>query len=267
MKRRISDTIVIRRLFRLVMIALGVVGLAMPVMAQDRKPEKPKLEISPGIAQLVDRTPFDRVYLDEVNKYATLDIVPPLEIPSDPLPQRGVLVFSLIDNDEYRLEVPWGRIIDYKTFNDLLLEESELLLEKENYARAFRNLLYVYDHGNSNDKELKKQLKRILVKDALENFKNGNFKLALSIFEDVYRSDPNFTIDRVKPIVMIQRGYSRMIDKRFSQGDYEGVRAVLSTVELKYGDANHGFEEGMDRETLCEEPGVLCSSAKCGRIG
>lgn len=236
MNPSISNLIRNRRLFHLAIIVFAVVGGTTPITAQDSKPQKPKLEISPGIAQLVDRTPFDRVYLDEVNKFSTLDIIPPLEIPSDPLPTNGILVFSLVDNDEYKLEVPWGRVIDYKTFNDLLLEEAELLLEKENYARAFRNLLYVYDHGNQDDKQLKKQLKRILVKDAMYNFNSGNFKLALSIFEDVYRSDPNFTFDRIKPIIMIQRGYSRMIDKRFSLGDYEGVRAVINTVELLYGD-------------------------------
>lgn len=236
MNRRISDTIGNRRLIRLILFALGIFGWVVPATAQDRKPEKPKLEISPGIAQLVDKTPFDRIYLDEANKYETLDIIPPLEIPTNPLPKRGVLVFSLAEIDEYKLEVPWGRVIDYKTFNQLLLEEADLLLEKENYARAFRNLLYVYDHGNRDDRKLKKQLKEILVKDGKYNFDNGNFRLALSIFEDVYRSDPNYEINRVKPIVMIMKGYSRMIDRRFSQGDYEGVRAVLSTIELKYGD-------------------------------
>ena len=231
MNQRILDTSWSRSTLRLAIVAVAMVGFAIPLNAQ-----KPELEISPGISQLVDREPFDRIYLDEVNEFATLDIVPPLEIPTKPLPDRGVLVFKLIDNDEFDLEVPWGRVIDYKTFNELLLEEAELLLEKNNYARAFRNLLYVYDHGRKNDAGLRKQLQKILIADANENYENGNYQLALSIFEDVYRTDPKATFGRIRAIVMIQRGYDRMIKRRFENGDYEGVRAVLSTVELKYGD-------------------------------
>ncbi|MDB4778197.1 ABC transporter substrate-binding protein [bacterium] len=198
--------------------------------------QQPKLEISPGNAQLVDKEPFDQVFLDKSNEYAVLDILPLVRIPSKPFPDRGTLVFELSGNDEFKLELPWVSIIDYKSFKDLLLEEAELLLEAENYARAFRNLLYVYDRGGKNDPALRKQLRRVLIRDGKENFESGNHSLALSIFEDIYQTT-NERIDNTRPIDMIMRGYDLMISERFDRGEYEGVRVILSTVERKYGDA------------------------------
>ena len=99
--------------------------------------QKPKPEISPSDSQLVDRIPFDRVYLNEDNNFATVDIVPPEKIPTRPLPKRGALEFEWVEDDEYRLEVPWGAVIDYKTFNELLLEESQLLVEQKDYCLLY----------------------------------------------------------------------------------------------------------------------------------
>ena len=200
--------------------------------------QKPKTKISPVDAQLVDKEPFDRVYLDEFNEFATLDIVPPEKIPPKPLPERGALVFEWIEDDEFRLELPWRAIIDYKTFNDLLLEEADLLLARKEYARGFRNLLFVYDHGGDSDPKLEASLREILLLDGKRNFDTGNYSLALSIFEDAYVRAPangGPRIGNVAAIDMIMQGYGRLLEKRFNLGDYGGVRSVLDTIENKYG--------------------------------
>ena len=200
--------------------------------------QKPKLEISPIAAQLVDKEPFDRVYLNKDNQFATLDIVPPEKIPSKPLPERGALEFEWVEDDEYRFEVPWGDVIDYKTFNELLLEEAQLLLTEKDYSRSFRNLLFVFDHGGKGDAQLEQSLRAALLQDGKRNFDQGNYSLALSIFEDAYRREPNNggpRIGNVKAIDMIMKGYSRLLKKRFDAGEFNGVRSVLNSVELKYG--------------------------------
>ncbi len=208
---------------------LLVVWLVAPGVGQHAE-----LEISPGNEQLVDKEPFDRVFLDKKNKFATLDILPLERIPTT-FPDRGTLVFELSGNDEFKLELPWVSIVDYKSFEDLLLEEADLLLEDENYARAFRNLLYVYDRGGKNNPELREQLQRVLIRDGKANFEAGNHSLALSIFEDIYRTSGD-VIDNTRPIDMIMRGYDLMVEERFARGEYESVRVILSTVERKYGD-------------------------------
>ena len=201
--------------------------------------QKPKLEISPSDGQLVDREPFDRIYLNADNEFATVDIVPPEKIPTRPLPKRGALEFEWIEDDEFRLEVPWGDVIDYKTFNDLLLEESELLIAQKDYSRSFRNLLFVFDHGGNVDPKLENSLREILLLDGKRNFDQGNYSLALSIFEDVYQRAPKNggpSIGNVKAIDMIMEGYGLLLKKRFDAGELSGVRAVLDAVERKYGD-------------------------------
>ena len=200
--------------------------------------QKPKPEISPDDAQLVDRIPFDRIYLNDDNKFATVDIVPPEKIPTRPLPKSGVLKFEWVEDDEYRLEVPWGAVIDYKTFNELLLEESQLLVEQKNYSRSFRNLLFVFDHGGDADPQLENSLRENLLLDGKRNFDLGNYSLALSIFEDAYQRAPangGPSIGDVKAIDMIMEGYGLLLKKRFDAGDLSGVRAVLDAVERKYG--------------------------------
>jgi ABC-type transport system substrate-binding protein len=212
------------------LMGLLLIGWALPVAAQ-----KPKTEISPGNAQLVDKEPFDRIYLDEFNEYATLDVVPLENIPTKPYPNNGMLVFEWVEDDEFKLEVPWGNVVDYRTFNDLLLAEADLLREKQEYSRVFRNLLYVYDNGNRDDIDLEKQLQRILVLDADQNFENKNYGLALSIFEDVYRSGRSGNF-KGKVINRIMQCYDLMVQTRFDDGEYEGCRAVLTAVERNYGD-------------------------------
>ncbi len=103
---------------------LLVVWLVAPGVGQHAE-----LEISPGNEQLVDKEPFDRVFLDKKNKFATLDILPLERIPTT-FPDRGTLVFELSGNDEFKLELPWVSIVDYKSFEDLLLEDQfQLYLE------------------------------------------------------------------------------------------------------------------------------------------
>lgn len=227
-----SSLVGLRWSLRTVALILLVGVLVRPAVAQTKKKE---LEISPATNQLVDKTPFDRIYLDEFNDFVTMDIVPPEKIPPRPLPKNGMLVFEWVEDNEYMLDVPWGNVLEYKTFNDLLLEETDLLLKEKDYARAFRNLLFVYDHGGEGDKALEKQLQRILVLDGKQNFEQKNYSLALSIFEDVYQRGVK-RIDQIQPIVMIMRGYDLMVEKRFNKGEYEGVRAVLDAVERRYGD-------------------------------
>jgi hypothetical protein len=48
-------------------------------------------------SDLVDQDPFDRIYLDDLNQFATMDVVPLPEIPRKPFPQNGYLIFDLMD--------------------------------------------------------------------------------------------------------------------------------------------------------------------------
>ncbi len=219
--------------FRLALLVAAAMGISSSLWAQN---EKPPLELSSPDNQLVDQEPFHRVYLDEYNDFAVLDIERPEKDPPKPIPTSGILVFEWLEDDEFTLEVPWSRVIEYKTFNDMLLEEADLLLSERNYSRAFRNLLYVYDNGGRSNRELESKLRKVLLLDANQNFQSQNYGLALSIFEDVYQRNPSQQIGNVKAINQIMKCYGLMLQSRFDDGNYDGVRFVMDSVSRRYGD-------------------------------
>lgn len=193
--------------------------------------------------ELVEREPFDLVFLDEFNNKARMEVVPLLNPPSKPLPTEGVLVFEFIDNSVDLYEVPWKNVVDYKTYRDLLLEEAEQLIKEEKYARAYRNLLYVYDRGNSKDVALQTKIRTVLFQDAKANYDRGEFGLALSIFEDVYRRDPNFQAPgfNIRSIDLILDCYDRIIKQKVTEEDFEGIRGLLQALQKRYEAAAEGL--------------------------
>ena len=96
---------------------------------------------------LVDREPYDELKLDDYNNNVVIQIIPLKDPPEMPLPENGYLQFEAPDLNENVLQVPYENIVSYRTFIQLLIDEANQLIQSENYASAYRNLLYVYDHG------------------------------------------------------------------------------------------------------------------------
>lgn len=186
----------------------------------------------------VDSEPYDLLFLNEDGENAILKIKPlPGEV-TDPLPTRGQLVFEYFSNSEEKYEVPYSSLDQIKTFNQLLVEEANQWIDDGEYARAFRNLFYVYNHGGSDDPELVSSLMNCLFLDGHQNFQSKEYELALSIFEDLYEKDPSFRVP-VFPdtplIEIVMSCHNGMIKKRFENEDYVGVRRQLAAVVDKYG--------------------------------
>lgn len=214
------------RIFALVVIAFGWVE---PSCAQ-------WIEKEDLVSPILDREPFDLIYLSEVGEGAILKILPKKNPPPQPLPQTGVLVFEYADESGEVLQVPWSVIQTYKTFNELLLDEANAWLQGEEYSKAFRNLLYIYDHGGKNQPELVTALRNCLFQDGKEKFQAGQFELALSIFEDIYRKDPTFNVPGIDSelIDIVLSCYDGMLRNQFENGNYVKVRKTLVAVEEKF---------------------------------
>ena len=118
------------------LIALG--GLVSNVNAQ-------WIESQDIPSPLVESEPFDLLFLQ--TEGVILKIVPLREPPENPLPQSGNLVFEYFAESEGLLTVPFSEVSDYKTFKQQLVEEAEAWMSEDKYGLAFRNLLWVYDHG------------------------------------------------------------------------------------------------------------------------
>ena len=179
---------------------------------------------------------FDLLYLNDAGENAILKILPKQDPPRQPLPKQGVLIFEYADESAEVLQVPWAVIDTYKTYNDLLLEEANAWLQAGESGRAFRNLLYIYDHGGKNNPALVAALRNCLFQDGKEKFQAGQFELALSIFEDLYRKDPNFKVPGINRdlLEIVLSCYDGMLSNQFKNSDYLKVRKTLAAVEEKF---------------------------------
>lgn len=187
----------------------------------------------------VDSEPFDVIFLNKEGEEAILKVLPlDRRIDTNNLAeQSGQLVFEYFAESIGRLEVPYSSIDKIKRFNDLLMEEARVWLGERDYPRAFRNLLYVYDHGGKQDGTLVELLNNCLSLDGKENFETGEYELALSSFEDIFQKNPQYRIPGIdRPLSeVVMACYDGMIQKQFDVEDYIGVRVSLASVVDKYG--------------------------------
>ena len=235
------------------------------LLGQEKPPEGQVIIES----DLVEGKPFDQVTLDPTNGNFVLKIEPLLTPPPIPLPQQGLLIFEEIDGSGDTLQVPWGNIVDYQTFNDLLLKEAKELTTAGKYALAFRNLLYVYDHGGKDDPRIERQLRAAMFLDARLNFENGNYDLALSIFEDVFQRDPTFMIPGAnrKLIDLILDCHGNNVNQLVQQGAYQSARQVLANVEATYGQLASPLMEKWNLEFTKLHRNYLNEAAQAAQAG
>ena len=188
------------------------------------------------VVPLIENEPFDLLTLDRTNKGAVVKILPPDNLVL-PLPERGDLIFEFAEDGELPLEVPYNAIVKYETFSDLLLAEANAMMDVGDLSKAFRNLLYVYDHGGKSRPEVAETLRACLFLDGRKKFENGEYEIALSIFEDIYQEKPNFKVPGLnKPlIVIILACYDGILKKKLERGQYESIRLSLENVERRYG--------------------------------
>lgn len=186
---------------------------------------------------LVDREPYDELKLDDYNNNVVIQIIPLKDPPVMPLPENGYLQFEAPDLNENVLQVPYENIVSYRTFIQLLIDEANQLIQSENYASAYRNLLYVYDHGGKGNPAIERSIQNCLYQDGRLNYLAGNYELAISIFEEVYARDPNFIGQgfNKKPIDVILDSIDLNIKKKFESGQYDKVTATLNQIQDLYG--------------------------------
>lgn len=230
------------------LVSLWVLGGASGLNAQWLKEGKSELR-----SPLLDGQPFDLIILKELADSAWLKVRPPDKpFPENP-PDRGMHVFDFVVGD--RFQVPFASIEEYRTFNDLLIEEADGWLEEGKFALAFRNYLYVYDRGGKNNPDLVRSLQRCLFEDAVQNFQEGRFEFSLTIFEDLYRRDPNFRVPIINRslIEIILACYDGIIQKDFDNESFDAINQKLTFLVEKYpGDAEElkiKWEAKFDQKT------------------
>ncbi len=211
-------------------------AVALPGIARGQVIEKEQLaEAIKG--PLLDEEPFDLIFLDDYNRGAIMKVVPLKNEPPRPLPNQGFLIFEFYEESENLLQVPWERVVDFKTYRQLVTDEANAWLQEGQYDKAFRNFLYLYDEGGKDDPATVKALNTCLFQDGVEKFKSGEFELALSTFEDLYKKDPNFKVQGLnRTLLQINLAcYEGIVRNYEQQGDYDQIRSLLTQVSKAYG--------------------------------
>ena len=251
------------RLFRfaplLTLFLLAALQLAIASTSLAQWIEKTDL-----VGPFVDGEPFDLVYLNEDGDNAILKVLPLGDkVPTREFPQKGSLVFDFFEGGEDLLEVPWTSVAKIQTFKDLLIEEAEDWKSKNQFPQAFRNLLWVYDHGGKSDPQLVSSLKKLMFEDGRRNFETGQFELALSIYEDIYQQTPNWRPEGLKltlPDIVIACHHG-IIKRQFDAEDYLGVRRSVESVVGKYGKEANKLKKEWSEKFL-ERSDELVSQAR-----
>ena len=211
---------------------------------------------------LLEGEPFDLIQMDDSNKGVLIRIIAQPQI-SKPLPAEGDLVFEFLRDSESLLQAPYKSIAKYESFNDLLVEEANEFLDAKKYGLAFRNLLYVYDHGGKNNRQLVETLRTCLFQDAKQRFDNKEFELALSIFEDLYQDKPNFKVPGIDRdlVDIIIACYDGILQQKFEAGEYEAIRKTVEGLKVRYGSAAVSLTKGWDKR-FDAKADVLLDEAK-----
>jgi hypothetical protein len=211
---------------------------------------------------LLDGEPFDLIQLDKSNDNALIQIVALDNFP-DPIPKEGDLVFEFYRDSESLLQVPYRSIAKYQSFNDLVIAEANEFLDADDFSRAFRNLLYVYDRGGKRDRGLVQTLRTVLFQDAKQRFENQEYELALSIFEDLYQDKPNFRVPGIDRdlVDIVIACYEGILQQKFEDGRYEAIRETVKQLKVRYGSAAASLTKGWDGR-FDEKADLLIEQAK-----
>ncbi len=218
---------------------------------------------------IIEQEPFDLIQLDERNKNVVLQIRP-LDNPiPEPIPADGYLVFEAPKLSDERLEVPYQAIIKYRSYIQLLQEEANEHIRKEEFGQAFRNLIYIYDHGGKNDPRVQRTIQNLLFRDGTKNYLDGSFELALTIFQDIYERDPNFEVEGIskRPIDLILDSQDKNILSKFNAGKFALVRAAIDAMELRYGDAAKPIADKWRRRLLDRSNEMLAEARQIASQG
>lgn len=202
---------------------------------------------------LLDRRPFDRIYLDKTNftKEYPKGILEVEElnakgslVPSANPPQEQLQFRFLWDSVNW-YQVPWKNIVKVETYPEILLIEIRKHLDdktpskkEENLARAFKFLDRVLNNAKyrSNPKVLE-YLKEYLYADAYYSYKNNQLKEAWSALDALFfmARDYRPSVDSPTVVEMLSDLIGRRMGAMVKARNYRAAESLMASTRTKYG--------------------------------
>lgn len=234
---------------RFVLLAIGIclgglqIGQLPPVAAQEDEEETPEEK-----KDLLDRRPFDRIYLDKFNKNAVLEVE---ELnyrgslsPSSHKPTEQLQFQFLWDSVNW-YQVPWKNIVKVETYGEILLKEIRKHLDdktpskrEENLARAFKFLDRILnDPKYRSNSRVQEYLKEYLYSDAYYSYQNNHLREAWTALDELFFMARDYRPSADSPTVvqMLSDLIGRRMGAMVKARNYRAAEALMKSTREKYG--------------------------------
>ena len=183
--------------------------------------------------ELLEREPFDRIYLDASNKNAVMEVMP-LDPSVRVKKDSGLLVFRFLNRSDRQYQVPWRAVEKIMSRDELIMEEAEAAFNNQEFDRAFRYFIYLSRRGLSTP-TLESKLNDYLFLDGNRVLKENDFPMALSIFEELYSRNQNYRRGNQRVDRIISRCYDEILGGHLAEGNFQLIRTILEGVKANYG--------------------------------
>ena len=231
-----------RSILAMLVAACALSFAATFALAQDRRtveepaaPEPTANEESVEIAlPLLERSPFDRITLNEVNQNAVIETVildlPERKVP-DPLPTTGSLEIRRLSHPTIPYTVDWESITKVELFEQMLLAEAETLTTEGKFAEAFNYLAFLTTNYPQLP-GLEQALQAHLWHEASSLYAAKKREEAWPALVALYLRNPQYP----RLVNAVQAVSDDSIAERFKTGDYVGARTLVDALGKSFAD-------------------------------
>ncbi len=192
---------------------------------------RPKIEQDES---LIIGNPFDIITITseaggDVVKVYPVDL-PGRKVPASPDPGAKLIVVMLSHPDR-KYEVRWKDIAKIELFEDMVLRDTKLLMEKKEFAAAFEHLNYLMTNYPSTP-GLDRMREEFLFSSALDMFAQQKLPHTLAVLEELQKSYPNSRPKQVRDAIS---NVARQLIQRFmDEGDLRSAQLLLARLDEDY---------------------------------
>ncbi|MCI0360559.1 MAG: ABC transporter substrate-binding protein [Planctomycetaceae bacterium] len=187
--------------------------------------------------RIIDREPFDRMTLDNVNENKVILLkpvsFPGRRVPAEPKPSEKLRVRLLENNQEY--EIAWQHIEKFELFEQMVLAEAGQLAAAGNFDEAYAYLTFLFDYYPTTA-GLAEAQQAYLYQSSGAAFKQQRFDEALGIVEELWAQNPQFRAAETAPALKTVLGNiaDKLIGQYVAKEDFRSARTLLSRLISRY---------------------------------
>ncbi|MEX2174777.1 MAG: ABC transporter substrate-binding protein [Pirellulaceae bacterium] len=187
--------------------------------------------------RIIDREPFDRITLNEVNESKVLLVkpvnLPNRRVPAEPKGNDKIRVHVLEDPQEY--ELAWQHIDKFELYEQMVLVETNRLAAEGKLDEAFEYFTFLFERYPQTE-GLAEAQQTYLYLSAGAAFKQQKYDEALAIAEELLAQNATYTAGESGPPLLTVLGNiaDKLIAAYVEKEDYRAARILLARLSADY---------------------------------